>query len=267
MTKSSSYYQHYKEMKRIEKINQIQNENYDGDPVKYDDFLKDPETEIQDEQFHELKEVGISTRQSTDNINRIELNKQQEQMEMIAKNYDYIFDDLFADIQFGAENLEIGKKGKTAPWHGTKGLELRIVLDSKRLNSEIDTREETFEDIKSNWHVPIDMSDNRNIDVYTITHEMGHALEHCIFEKLLKNNASNSKYYDTRWLAIKVRNEVENIAKNKYTKSNKDVSMNVSRYSSWNSQEWFAETFTNLVLSDRPMPVALALKDYIERFK
>lgn len=43
--------------------------------------------------------------------------------------------------------------------------------------------------------------------------------------------------------------------------------MNISRYSTTNSMEWFAETFTNLVLADDSMPVALALRDYIESFK
>lgn len=60
---------------------------------------------------------------------------------------------------------------------------------------------------------------------------MGHVIENCIFEKLLKQNPNNSMYYDTRKVAIKVREDVEEIYKNNYTKKGKTVKMNISEYS------------------------------------
>lgn len=69
-------------------------------------------------------------------------------------------------------------------------------------------------------------------------------------------------------LAIKVRNDVEKILKNKYTKHGEDAIMNISKYSTTNSMEWFAETFSNLILTDKePTPVAKALDDYIRSFE
>lgn len=43
--------------------------------------------------------------------------------------------------------------------------------------------------------------------------------------------------------------------------------MNISDYSTTNSMEWFAETFTNYILADKPTPVANALRDYIWSFE
>ena len=65
----------------------------------------------------------------------------------------------------------------------------------------------------------------------------------------------------------KVRKEVEEICKNNYTKKSKTVNMNISEYSKKNSMEWFAETFTNLHLAEKPTPVALALSEYLDNYK
>lgn len=43
--------------------------------------------------------------------------------------------------------------------------------------------------------------------------------------------------------------------------------MNISDYSTTNSMEWFAETFTNYILADKPTPVANALGEYLRSFK
>lgn len=63
--------------------------------------------------------------------------------------------------------------------------------------------------------------------------------------------------------------------KNKYTNNQNNDMIYLSEYSkseelggTGNDLEWFAETFTNLILAeDKPTPVALALNDYLWRFK
>ena len=253
-------------VKNVEKLIQEQNEKYDNNlKVDLADFINDIESEIHDEMFDRLKDVKVSTRKSTDEVYRNSLKINQKQVELIAKEFDYILNETSSDIQLGSENIKDRGTGGYTVRNIANGFDIRVVLDSKRLNDPRMERKETADSIRSNWHVPINIKEDAR--KYTITHEMGHVIENCIFEKLLKENRTNSRYYDTRWLAIKIRNEVENIAQNNYTKSGEKVKMNISTYSKENSMEWFAETFTNLVLADEPMPVALALRDYIESFK
>ena len=64
-------------------------------------------------------------------------------------------------------------------------------------------------------------------------------------------------------MAIRIKNEVINICKNKYKNNN----INLSNYSKTNEREWFAETFTNLELAEEPAPIALALGDYLKEYE
>lgn len=250
---------------KAENLEQFQNEQYNGEKVNPDDFINDKETEIQNDMFHLLKNVGISTRESTDKVNRQSLTTNQKQAHFIATEFDYLLNETKIDVQLGSENIKDKKiSGYTAPWYNN-GLQLRVVLDDKRLNNPTEARKEITKSVSETWHVPINVKENAN--KYTITHEMGHAIEECIFEKLRKNNSHNPEYHDSKKLATNIRNEVKEIYKNQYAKPGENVNMNISEYSRKNSMEWFAETFSNLVLSDKPMPVALALNDFLERFK
>lgn len=242
-----------------------QREDYsNNEPVNPEDFITDEESLIHNDMFIKLKSLGISTRESTDKINSVGLVQQQEQVEVLAKEYQRFFKEAKQDIQFASENIKDPQTGGyTAPLRAG-GLRVRVVLDSKRVNNPTWHDELIRRSVNDSWHAPIDLKDNAK--KYTITHEMGHVVEECIFEKLLKENPNNSKYYDARWVATKVRNDVYEICKNKYTKKGESVNMNISDYSERNSMEWFAETFANLHLSENPMPVALALSEYLERF-
>ena len=60
--------------------------------------------------------------------------------------------------------------------------------------------------------------------------------------------------------------------KNKYTNNQNNDMIYLSKYSksielggTGNDLEWFAETFTNLQLSNNPAPIALELEEYIRR--
>lgn len=253
-------------IEQLEKIKQEQHENYNGEPVKLEDFLKDPESEIHDEMFERLKAAGFSTRASTDTVNKYNLTIQQKQIEFLADLHENLLKENASDIQFGTEKLSGGIQGFTARYHNEKGgLIQRIVYHRDLMNNISETNRIIAEEVRRQHSVPINIKENAN--KYVITHEFGHAIENCIFEKLQKQNPNNSMFYDTRRVAIKIRNDVEEICKKNYAKSGKGVIMNISQYSTMNSKEWFAETFTNLCLAETPEPVALALADYIRRFE
>lgn len=251
-------------VKDLDKIQQEQHERYDGRPVTIEDFLWDEESEIHDEMFNKLKEVKVSTRESTDKVNKYALTINQKEVEFVAKEFDYILNEADFEIQLGAEKLNSKTNGQTLPFMDNGKLRLRVVFSEDNLNNLKAYREKQIADVKSNWHAPIDIQTNAS--KYTAIHEMGHVVECCIFKKIIRNNPTISRSH--RDLAIKVRNDVEKILKNKYTKPGKDAIMNISKYSTTNSMEWFAETFSNLILTDKePTPVAKALDDYIRSFE
>lgn len=241
-----------------------QREEYNGRPVTIEDFLWDEESEIHDEMFNRLKGVNISTRESTDKVNKYALTINQKEVEFIAKEFDYILNEADFEIQLGAEKLSSKTNGQTLPFIDNGKLRLRVVFSEDNLNNLAAYREKQIADVKSNWHAPIDIQTNAS--KYTAIHEMGHVVEWCIFKKIIRNNPTISR--SQKDLAIKVRNDVEKILKNKYTKPGEDAIMNISDYSTMNSMEWFAETFCNLILTDKePIPVAKALDDYIRSFE
>lgn len=246
----------------LDKIKQEQHENYSGNlKMNIADFYNDEESEIQNSYFINLKKVNVSMRKSTDDIiHRLELSRQQEWAEVLAKEYKNYFGESKNNIQFASQNIKNPRIGGYTAWIENDGLMIRMVLDSKRINQPNFHKQTIKNSINEKWHAPININDANK---YTVTHELGHVVERLLFEKLRKNNPHNIKYLDDKLLAIKVRDDVEKILKNKYTKSGEDVIINISDYSTKNSMEWFAETFTNLHLSEKPLPVAKALSEYL----
>lgn len=256
----------YNDLDYLNDISQEQKEEYIKLKLgSINDFFEDEESEINDENFKKLKSLNVSMRKSTDNLNRDNLKIKQEQAIILCKEYRDYFKETPQDIQFAGENIRYNEVGGYTSSYYNQGPVIRMVLDSKRVNNPQWEKEIIERSCKEHHHASINTRDNA--DKYIVTHEMGHVIEHLLFERLRKNNANNRNYYDDKWLTIKVRGEVEEICKNKYTKKGEPVNMNISLYSRQNSQEWFAETFTNLHLSDEPLPVALALSEYLDNYK
>lgn len=234
-------------------------------------FFNDPETEYQNQMFHKLKEFNISTRKSTDDIDDKILERQQTQIYNIAKKYNYILKETSSsyDIQFGSENIQDEKIiGFCKPTLINGSIVQRIVLDKKQFSNYDKITKAVEKGVNDGHFVPINTK-FKSRD-YLITHEFGHGIENSIyeFERKKENKILNyNNYLEFReQKAIEIKNKVIEIWEKKYTTGKKDDKVNLSIYSGVNAREWFAETFTNLELAEKPAPIALALKEFLEEF-
>lgn len=248
-------------VKKTNEISQIQEEDYSFEINKGN--FDDPESEKRDNVFLTLKVNGVSTRKSTDNVNNSSLLINQTKLIYLTSKYKNIINERLEDIQLGCDNLGRDVSGLTSVKYEASGVKIRIALNKDELNNPQLARIRQNENIQKNYHAPINIRENSS--KYTITHEMGHCIESCIFSKMRKNNPNLNKI-SNKELATKIRSEVEKIYKNCYAKPNENIIMNISQYSRTNSCEWFAETFTNLELSKEPTSVAKALNDFIRRY-
>lgn len=236
------------------------------------DFINDPETEYHNEMFKKLKSVGVSTRKSTDGIDDKILSRQQEQIYNICSKYKNIlkFTTETQDIQLGAEDIK--EYGTLAYCNSmiVNGRTLqRVVIDTKQLKNYDKLLNTVEYGIKNKQFVPINTK-FKSRD-YLITHEFGHAIENSIFEKVKRNiDLQGNDFVRFRKIyATKIKNEVINICKNKFFNDTimQEKDINLSKYSGKNEREWFAETFTNLELAEKPAPIALSLQEYLRSFE
>lgn len=123
---------------------------------------------------------------------------------------------------------------------------------------------EFFENAKEKYILNL----NKSIDVgfkasvpnnkkayYTSVHELGHAVQHAMYKK-----ETGNKYDGFEKYAEKMRGDIIKLAKDKYnTKTNV-----VSKYSTQNAPEWFAETFTSLMLNGALTPLTKAINEYMK---
>lgn len=238
-----------------------QREDYSGgmpfDPKEFED----PESEYKDKEFKNLKAQGISTRASTDTINREMLNTQQMQINKIANEYAPYISELTEnnEIQLGAKELLRETNGYSVSVQTDEGIKCRLVLSTKMLSDE-NLKSIVTANVASGWHSQINIEDNYKIR--TSTHEMGHVVEFGLFEKMRKKDPLKYGSMTDKNLATEIRNEVKNACREKYNNDNVDV----SAYGLTNSMEWFAETFTNLWLADKPTNAALELEEFIRRW-
>lgn len=235
-------------------------------------FFDDPESEYHNEMFDKLKENKISTRQSTDDIDDKILARQQEQIYNISTKYKNILSETNSsyDIQFGSEIIKDEKiLGFCQPTILNGSIVQRIVLDKKQFVNYDKVTGAVFKGIKDGQFVPINVK--FKLRDYLITHEFGHGVENSIYEferKKRFKKLTSENYSEFRdEIASEIKNDVIKIWKNKYTTGIEDDKIELSKYSKTNDREWFAETFTNLELAERPAPIALALKEYLERYK
>ena len=234
------------------------------------EFLTDPESEYHNEMFNKLKENHISTRMSTDDVDDKILERQQVQIYNISSKYKNILKYTVSkkDIQFGIIDI---KKSGTLGYCSVRLDESssiqRIVLDKKQFNNYDKVVSEVEKGVLRGHFVPINLK-FKSRD-YLITHEFGHAIENSIIEKeRIKHNLNDNNFDNfIRFrdiMAARIKSEVINIKNKKFANLKDSSIIEISNYSSKNDYDWFAETFTNLELSDSPKPIALALKEYLK---
>lgn len=234
------------------------NDNRQSDII----LLNDPETEYKNDMFKKLKQLEISTRKSTDDIDDIVLKRQQEQFYNIAVKYKRILQNTTQkhEMQLQADKLTGGTLAYCAFNLSEKSQS--IVLDKNQLKDYDKIVDTVKRAVKAGHFVPINTT--FKCRDYIITHENGHAIENGIIVKLSKTKELNSE--NIKKFQSKIKSEVFDIYLKKYKTGAEDDKIYLSKYSSVNDAEWFAETFTNLELSDKPAPIAQALGEYIRRF-
>ncbi len=231
----------------------------------------DPESDYHSKIFNELKKNKISTRKSTDDIDDKVLERQQKQVLNLSNKYKKILENttISADIQFGSEKLTGGTLGYCAATLDNNGeLIQRICLDKRQLSNYDKVTKSVTSGVTSGHFVPINtMFKSRD---YLVTHELGHAVENSIMTKIAKSRKIDLKVSTLqifKTMQKEIFDDVIKIYKNNYQNKNKHDKICLSDYSKSNYGEWFAETFTNLQLSDNPAPIAKALEEYLRRYK
>ena len=225
----------------------------------------DPESEYHSEMFKELKKNNISTRKSTDDIDDKVLERQQMQVLSLSNKYQNILKNttIASDIQFGSEELTGGILGYCASTLDSYGeLIQRVCLDKGQLSNYDKVVKSVTSGVTSGHFVPINtMFKSRD---YLITHELGHAVENSIIIKIVKNNKLQYTLITKQNLQQKIKNDIINLWQTKYKKDGDKI--HLSKYSMKTPGEWFAETFTNLQLSDKPESISMALEEYLRRY-
>ena len=136
------------------------------------------------------------------------------------------------------------------------------------LSSDLSTK--TKHQIEKDTKDQIDMKywspcDNNELINHTLAHEYGHFVQKLLIEKNIdkekrkKQNFSQNKL-DYSMEAIKIKNSILKIQKEKFNETNSFI----SEYATENSREFFAEVFANLMTSKEPTNLAKSLEIYIK---
>lgn len=234
------------------------------------DFIDDKETQYKNEMFHKLKDLGISVRESTDDIDDKIFERQETAVYNIARKYQKILSKTTRtqDIQLGGYNPgKDGCMGYCEPDIKDGKIIQRVVVNKAYLK-DYDEHIKVVEYGIKNKHFA-DANIRFNGRDYILTHEMGHAIENSIFESIREKHnmqlSANDYVICRKEWGKRIKNEVKEIWQNKYTTGKENDKLELSKYSKKTEREWFAETFTNLQLADKPAPIALALDEYLRR--
>ena len=240
----------------------------DDGPIRITNW-NDPESLLQNEMFKKLKENKVSTRESTDSIDDKTFERQQQQVLDVVKKYNKALANTTRkeDIQLGGEVLTGNTLGYCSTVVENGELRQRIVLDKRQFKNYDKIAKTVTRGVQNKHFVPINtMFKSRD---YIVTHELGHAVENGIMVKLAEeNHIKKEAFFEHKNdLAAKIKNEVIKIYQKEFAKDNNFDKIFLSKYSRKNDREWFAETFTNLQLADKPEPIAQALQKYLRRYE
>lgn len=239
-----------------------------GEPVDVD--WDDPESNYDTELTEKLKERGFSTRASTDFADESRLARQQKQIARLSEQYENIYSASTSkeDIHFGTEDVRSvsGKPMRNIAGYCAFGytedgkIRQKIVLNNHQFERTAERQQMSIASgIREGQFVPIDLDKSRE---YVVTHEMGHALEISLIIRMCQEKGVPVEENMHR-MARQIYKEVYRIAEKDGKLKERDVFL--SSYAKQNDAEWFAETFTNLQLSDNPEPIAKALGEYLGR--
>lgn len=240
--------------------------------LKVDD---DPESEIHNLLFNELKALNVSIRKSTDDTNTKKSNNllvQETQLLNLANEYKNLVSTTANkdnNLKFSFKEFPISINGMTRI--GLHNKQSKVLLQNIVLNKNMihnNNFNEKKESIKTGWSASVD---SNNVEKSTLTHEFGHLLSYNIaVQRYQKGGREISSLFNPKSksaILSHMKKDVIKIAVEKYgVDPNKRDEIYVSQYSATKVAEWFAETFTNLKLSSNPKPIAKALGDFINKY-
>lgn len=108
--------------------------------------------------------------------------------------------------------------------------------------------------------------DDENLINHTIMHEYGHFVETQIINKIIKKDHNIENLSPVEKISIfdayarRIKRDIIHIQKEKFNTYNDFI----SEYGNYNSKEFFAETFANLVNSKNPTTLAKSLEIYLK---
>lgn len=227
-----------------------------------DDF--DPESERSEyELFEKLKSKNFSMRRSTDKHELYNLEDHQQIIYDLTKKYEKQLDVKNQKYEFEFRSAKTNAYGyQYDAYDQQMQVSTRLVLKNGVIRAPEAYRSKMKNHIERGEFAPVD---DKNLHISTTVHEYGHVVESAIMHKYFReHNIPITKHTVNKYkenLATKIKNKVIDICKTKY----KDDKIYVSEYAEANDNpfEFFAETFTNMELSSKPKPIALALRDYL----
>ena len=194
-------------------------------------------------------------------------------LERNIKHLDYLTDKYNVSSNLSLEvHTKANRSSLGTTWYGNNniGLNAEYFKDKNKL-IEAEARGQ-----RTKWHVPVKED---NLDIYTITHEYGHAIENDYTRRYLKDHKGINTDIKREYWTYKeqdLRRDIDKEIRDELFKEvKKKEKLNITEIKnkyfsdygkSKRSFEWFAETFTQLELGEQNA-LTEAMKEWIERNK
>ncbi len=213
-----------------------------------------------------FKQKDITLNDDLQNMNRELLQRNVEHLDYLTNKYN------ITTNQTLEINMQSNPKHIGTTWYRTN----RIGLNKKYYSDKEHYLEVHEYSQKTKWHSPVK---KENLDLYTLTHEFGHAVENDYIRRYLKEHKGINTSIKQSGMTIsekKMRDELDKeirddifsyIRKKEKTNITEIKNNYFSDYAkSQNHYEWFAETFTQLELGEQNL-LTEAMQDWLERNK
>lgn len=216
------------------------------EPFRTDGTLKLNEEKIK---------VFVSTDSISENILKDNMEQVKNLQEKVEKQYGI---DTKATLNTEKANLSfygVQSKSNTVAYY----INNQIVFNKQYYKDQELIVKRTKEAVKKEYHA---RCDDKNLQVYTITHEYGHFLQDVIIKKRLEKKGEDPNIHTNKIKeSKKIWQEILQINKEKY-KSNNEF---ISNYGYTNPNEFFAEAFAESQLSSNQSTLAKSTIVLLER--
>ena len=222
-------------------------------------------SEINNTYIDELQEDNHIVCRSTNSFNYEIMNSNFKKIYEIIKKYPIIANNL-NDAELNIRGATFSDKSTQACFsYNVKNKENMTIFlgqDVYTKNKQVVEMNAKFNQNKGFWS----KSDDKELVNSVIAHEYGHFIEKLIIDKKIQNcpkthdmDAYQLKNYFNLQSGL-IKRKIISIQKERFN----DVNTHISDYGETNSNEFFAETFANLVTSKTPTTLAKSLEIYLK---